>query len=102
MDKSAFFKAAGLRSTSYEFEGHTLTLNELSAGNREVLFEKCSGKGSHYIAALTVALSCTDFNTDDVDTLMDSVRPEVLMEMSELVYKISGVTEESADEAKKD
>lgn len=102
MDKSAFFKAAGLRSAEYEFEGHTLTLFELSAGNREALFEKCSGKGSHYIAALTVALSCKEFDLDDVETLLESVRPEVLMEMSEKVYLLSGISEDSASDAKKD
>lgn len=104
MDKSAFFEALALKTVSQQVPGTdmSITLRELSAGAREDLFDRCKGKGPHYIAAVTVALSCPDFGIEDVEKLLSSVNAEALMSLSAKVFELSGVTEESVDDAKKD
>lgn len=103
MDKSAFFDALALKSVTERVPGTDMeiTLCELSAGAREDLFDRCKGKGPHYIAAVTVALSCPDFSLDDVEKLLTSVNAEALMSLSARVFELSGVTEDSVEEEKK-
>jgi hypothetical protein len=104
MDKAAFFAALALKSETVRIPGTEIDiqLNELSAGARERLFERCKGKGPHFIAAYAVAESCPDFEGSDVDRLMSEIKTDALMFLSERVFNLSGVTEDAVDEAKKD
>jgi len=104
MDKTEFFSALALKSEVVRVPGTELDiqLNELSAGAREAMFEKCKGKGPHYIAAFAVATSCPDFDESDIDGLLNTIRADALMFLSEHVFALSGVSEDAVDEAKKD
>lgn len=99
MDKSAFFAATKLKTTEYAVGDVTVILRELSVADRTELFKSASDAGPK-LAALTVALSCPDFGLEDVDTLMNEVKADVLMEMAEKVYLLSGISE--GDDSKKD
>lgn len=102
MDKDAFFAATKLKETTYTIPGSdvVVTLRELSVADRSILFEQRSVGPE--LAGLTVALSCPDFTAADAEKLMAEVNAETLMAMSEKVFLLSGISEEGAEDAKKD
>ena len=53
------------------------------------------------ISALTVAMSCPEFTEDDVEQLVEEVRPDILLAAAARIYQLSGMVEDAKGEAKK-
>lgn len=105
MDKNAFFTALSLRTVEIDVpgaEGLKMTIRELSAGQRERILKVAKDQGVHTLSALTVALSCPDFEEKDHERLLAEINPEALMAISERIYALSGLHSEARVEAKKD
>lgn len=102
MDKKKFFASAGFRSEVFKSNGSKFEIRELSLAERRAVLD---ASGNDYpaevIAAYTVALSCPAFTEDDVEKLIESVRPEILLAASARIFQLSGMIGESKTEAKK-
>jgi len=102
MDKDKFFEKAGFRTESFTHNGVTLQLRELSLGQRRAVLEAAQADApTEVVSALTVAMSCPDFTEDDIETLADRVRPEVLVAAAQRVYILSAMEEGERKQAKK-
>lgn len=102
MDKKKFFASAGFRTETFKSNGTKFTIRELSlAERRAVLGASEQNYPAEVIAAYTIALSCPEFTEDDVERLIESVRPEILLAASAKIYELSGMMGDAKSTAKK-
>jgi hypothetical protein len=96
-----------LASASYIEEVFTsgdsrFTLRELSlAQRRAVLNASEENYPAEIIAALAVAFSCSEFNEDDVERIVEEMSPEILVAVSQRVLEMSQMVKGAKDSAKK-
>lgn len=102
MNKDKFFEKAGFRSVTFKKDGTSIVLRELSLAQRRTILECKEGDYPvEAIAALTVAMSCPEFTENDVEALVEQVRPEILVAAAEEVFLLSGMIPEAKKLAKK-
>ncbi len=102
MDKGKFFASAGFRSEVFKSGKSKFEIVELSLAQRRAVLDATEQKyPAEVIAAYTVALSCPDFTEDDVERLVDEVRPEILLAAASRIYQLSGMMGDAKREAKK-
>lgn len=97
---SDFLKRAALRTETFEGGGAKLTLRELTLQQRRAILE-AGDAPTEAVAALTVAMSCPDFTEDDITTLVEEVRPDILIAAGQRVFELSGMIEGAREAAKK-
>ena len=102
MDADTFFKKAGFRSETFSKDGVKIELRELSLAQRRAVLESAEeNHPTEVMAALAVSMSCPAFTEDDVEKLVETVRPEILVAAASQVYRISNMVSGGKDEVKK-
>ena len=101
MDKKSFFNSIKLKSEDFKLPtGDVVKLFELTAGQREKVFEELEANKVVRAQARIVALSCDSFTEEDIDQLLN-LPGELLTNMADVVSRLSGMDGESQKKTNK-
>lgn len=100
MNRAEILEKGAFRQEIFKFDGVEFVIRELTLNERRTILENREAK-TEAVAAMTVAFACPEFTPDDIETLVESVRPDILVACAQRVYELSNMVEGAKVQAKK-